>query len=132
MYFFKIPFGWITIVLPLVGALFLHLEFFGTGGALIFFSFITFMVFLLTKPFKEYLYKDEISISLRKKILVCDLLFNILIIGVIIYYVTLGHVSEDEVGLLKSYAQTYTYIFYVFILFIIKVTLKFLIKIAFK
>jgi len=132
MYFFKIPFGWITIVLPLVGALFLYLEFFGTGGALIFFSFITFMVFLLTKPFKEYLYKDEISISLRKKILVCDLLFNILIIGVIIYYVTLGHVSEDEVGLLKSYAQTYTYIFYVFILFIIKVTLKFLIKIAFK
>ena len=132
MYFLKIPFGWITTALPLAGVLFLELKFYGTGGILIFSSFITFMVFLLTKPFKEYLHRTEISLPLRKKLLVYDLLFNILIIGVFFYYIFVGHISEDEVGLLKAYAQTYTKIFYIFILFIIKVTLKFLIKIAFK
>lgn len=132
MYFLKIPFGWITIVLLLAGVSFLNLKFYGTGGILIFSSFFTFVVFFLTKPFKEYIYRNEISLSLRKKLLVCDLLFNILIIGVFFYYIFAGYVSEDEVGLLKAYAQTYTKIFYIFILFIIKVTLKFLIKIAFK
>jgi hypothetical protein len=128
----KIPFGYITVGLFLAGISFLNLKFYGTGGILIFSSFFTFVVFFITKPFKEYIYRNEISLSLRKKLLVCDLLFNILIIGVFFYYIFAGHVSEDEVGLLKAHAQTYAYIFYIFILFIIKVTLKFLIKIAFK
>lgn len=132
----KIPLGWITIVLLLAGILLLNLKFYGTGVIFIFSSFFTFVVFFLTKPFKEYLYRNEISLSLRKKLLVCDLLFNILIIGVFFYYISVGHVSEDDVGLLMANANAYMKIFYIFkyifILFIIKVTLKFLIKKVFK
>jgi len=59
-----------------------------------------------------------------------------LIIGVFFYYISVGHVSEDDVGLLMANANAYMKIFYIFkyifILFIIKVTLKFLIKKVFK
>jgi hypothetical protein len=128
----KIPFGYITLGLFMMGVSFEYLNFYVTGATLILISALMFIIFFLTKPFKEYYYNNGISVSLKKKLLFCDLLFNILIIGLFIYFVTFGYLSEDKVGLPKALANSEIYAFWFFILLLAKTTIKFFFKITFK
>ena len=132
MYFLKIPFGYITLGLFLGAMLFSYLKFDYTSVILLLSSMFMFIIFCLTNPFKEYYSKNEISNSLRKKLLIFDLFFLVLIIGLIVYAIISGDIVEDKHGFAKAFGSSMFYVSIVFILLIFKATLKFLIKLAFK
>ena len=91
-----------------------------------------FIIFCLINPFKEYYSKNEISNALRKKLLIFDLFFLVLIIGLIVYAIISGDTSEDKHGYAKAFGSSLFYVAILFTLTIFKLTLKFLIKLAFK
>ena len=129
---FKIPFGYITLGLFLSYIIFLYLEFHLTSIIFLLSSMFMFVIFCLINPFKEYYSKNEISNALRKKLLIFDLFFLVLIIGLIVYAIISGDTAEDKHGYAKAFGSSLFYVAILFILTIFKLTLKFLIKLAFK